>query len=535
MDYVTWSWVFLVAYMGAMLGIGVWGTLRVKRADDYATARGSYGPVFLAFAFAATTASGATFLGGPGLAYTYGVSMIWGSFLYPMGVYFGVLIAMRLIATAGHRFGNRSIPEYLGDRFQSDALRIVVSVVSLVLFFYIAGQLVSGLVMFETMLGFDRMWALVITTVVLLVYVSMGGAHADILTDGVQGLMMLGLAILVIILFVLAVGFDGGLPALMSNLTEQDEHLTKPLNTTTALAHSWWSIVSVFFAHIPLGLLPHLGNKLWALKRTDQQYSFVKIAFACGLTLGMMSLAGLLTRGLVGEDLFMTGTSPNAALPVMFIEIFPTWLAALIGVGVLAAIMSTADGLVVSSSQIIANDLYRRSILPRTRYAKTHSEEQIDKQVLTISRVSTVVVLILCAAMAWMLQNTNIALIIMIGTGGMMAAFSGPLVVSALWRGVTKSGAFAGLLGGFIAFIILHAQLLNPAWFGESGVVFDVVTWLYNEGPNPFSCAALGEAVSVSLTYVVSKLSKPLPEEFVRQLFEPETDETTGTDSQIVK
>ena len=526
MDFITWSWIFLVAYIGAMLAIGVWGHFKVKRADDYATARGSYGPIFLAFAFAATTASGATFLGGPGLAYTYGASMIWGSFLYPIGVYFGVLISMRLIATAGNRFGNRSIPEYLGDRFQSDALRITVSVISLVLFFYIAGQLVSGLVMFETMLGFDPMWALVITTLVLLVYVSMGGAHADILTDGVQGIMMLGLAILVIILFVFAVGMEGGLPDLMKNLTEQDEHLTKPLNTTTALAHSPWSIIAVLFAHIPLGLLPHLGNKLWALKHTSQQKSFVKMAFICGLTLGMMSLGGLLARGLLGDDLLTSGTSPNASLPMLFIEVFPTWLAALIGVGVLAAIMSTADGLVVSSSQIIANDLYRRSILPKTRFAQTHTEEQIDKQVLTISRVSTVIVLILCAALAWSLRNTNIALIVMIGTGGMMAAFSGPLVIGALWRGVTTKGAYAGLIGGFVTFIILHMQLLDPSWFGDSGVMYTVVNWLYEEGPNPFSCAALGEVVSVSLTFIVSKLTQPLPEEFIEEVFDAEAVES---------
>ena len=108
-----------------MLGIGFIGHRRVKHADDFATARGSYGPVFLAFAFAATTASGATFLGGPGLAYKWGAPTIWGNFLYPIGVYFGVLISMRLIATSGNRFGNRSIPEYLGDRFQSDGIRVI--------------------------------------------------------------------------------------------------------------------------------------------------------------------------------------------------------------------------------------------------------------------------------------------------------------------------------------------------------------------------------------------------------------------------
>ena len=158
MTLVAWSWLFLVLYMGAMLAIGVLGQRRVKHADDFAVARASYGPVFLAFAFAATTASGATFLGGPGLAYEWGLASVWSSFLYPAGVYLGVLISMRLIATSGNRFGNRTIPEYLGDRYQSDGIRVIVSIFSLVLFFYLAGQLVSGLVMFEVMLGMPPLW-----------------------------------------------------------------------------------------------------------------------------------------------------------------------------------------------------------------------------------------------------------------------------------------------------------------------------------------------------------------------------------------
>ncbi len=122
MGLVAWSWLFLSLYIGLMLVFGWVGSRRVRDADDFATARHSYGPLFLALAFAASTASGATFLGSPGLGYQYGVASIWGKFLYPIGVYFGVLISMKLIASSGHKFGNRSIPEYLGDRrcHQSD-------------------------------------------------------------------------------------------------------------------------------------------------------------------------------------------------------------------------------------------------------------------------------------------------------------------------------------------------------------------------------------------------------------------------------
>ena len=245
MGLITWSWIFLAIYIGGMLAIGVVGQRRVKNADDFATARGSYGPVSLALAFAATAASGATFLGTPGLGYEFGLAPQWNNFLYPIGVYFGILISMRIIATSGDRFGNRSIPEYLGDRYQSDGIRVMVSIFSLVLFFYIAGQLVSGLVMFETMLGLSPFWALTITTAVLLIYVCLGGAHADIMTDAVQGTMMLILAVVVILLVTFGVGVEGGFLGVLDLLKEQDTNLVGPLNPSTPLYHSPWSIIAI--------------------------------------------------------------------------------------------------------------------------------------------------------------------------------------------------------------------------------------------------------------------------------------------------
>ncbi|MBQ61402.1 MAG: sodium:pantothenate symporter [Gammaproteobacteria bacterium] len=516
MSLMAWSWLFLIVYVGAMITFGYIGSRRVKNADDFATARSSYGPFFLALAFAATSASGATFLGSPALAYEWGMPAVLGNILYPIGLYFGVLISMRLIAASGNRFGNRSIPEYLGDRYQSDGIRILVSIFSLMLLFYLAGQLVSGLVMFEIMLGLSDAWALFITTLVLMIYVTMGGAHADILTDGVQGAMMLLLGIVVILMFFLGTGFEGGLTQVFDKVEQSDPRHLGATNPATPIYHSWWSIASLLLAHIPLGLLPHIGNKLWALKSENDQRQFVKLAFIIGLIMAMLVLGGVLARALFSDALLAAGSNPNQALPLLFIEIFPTWLAALVGVGILCAIMSTADGLVISSSQIVANDLYRRSIVPRL--AEQPSKEEVDRRVLNISRWSTVVVLILCAGMAWMLMDKNVALIVWIGTGGMMAAFAGPLVMGALWRGVTKTGAYAGLISGMVTFMILHSGILNPDRFTGSPL-FGIVTWLQGEAPNPFSCSAMGEIVSIATTWVVSKLTQPLDNRHLNDVF----------------
>ena len=520
MSLIAWSWIFLFVYIGIMLTLGVVAKSMIRNADDFATARGSYGPYFLALAFAASTASGSTFLGSPALAYEWGIPGAMATFIFPLGVYTGIFISMRLIATAGNRFGNRSIPEYLGDRYQSEGIRVLVSLLSLVLLFYLAGQLVSGVVMFQIVLGLEAEWALIITTVVLLIYVVLGGAHADILTDGVQGFMMLVLAVVVIVLFAMGYGVAGGFCGMIDNLRAQDENLVAWFNTSTPLFHSWWSFVAIILAHIPLGLLPHLGNKLWALKDTGGQMLFVKLAFTFTVTLALLASGGLLARAVFGDALYNEGSNPNQALPLLFLEFFPTWLAALVGVGVLSAIMSTADGLVISSSQVIANDLYRRTIAPRI--SPDLSEADLDRRVLLISRVATIVVLLLCMGMAWTLMKVNISLIIWIGIGGMMAAFAGPLVMGALWKGVTRHGAYAGLLGGFCTFIILHTRLLNPDWFAPA-LLHNVVAWLHAEGVSPFSCAAIGEFVGVTCTVIVSKLTKPLPESHIRDMFGDET------------
>ncbi len=512
MDLVGWSWTFLLLYIALMVGIGLVGQRRVSTADDFATARSSYGPLFLAFAFAATVASGATFLGLPGISYTAGLSAIWSSVLYPVGVYLGVLICIRLVRRAGHVYGSRSIPEYLGERYDSDLIRILVSIFSLLLLFYLAGQLVAGLVMFEMMLGLSSAWALLITGGVLLIYVVLGGAHADILTDGIQGAVMVVLAIGTIALFAVAYGVDGGFPGLVQNLKQQDPNLVRVINPTYVLYHSWWAILAIVLSHLPLGLLPHLGNKIWALQSDRDRIRFVIFASLLGFMIAGLGVGGILARGVLGPEL----SNGNLALPALFIELFPGWFAALIGVGILAAVMSTADGLVVSSSQIIANDLYRCTIVPRFR--KNLADAVVDRHVLLLSRVSTVVVMLLCTALAWALQDTNIALLVWIGNGGLMAAFAGPLVLGSLWSGVTRAGALWGLVSGAAVFGITHAGLIQPEQFGP-GTLQSVAAWLAAEAPNPWSCASMGEIVSVAVTWSVSKLTQPLPAEHLEQLF----------------
>ena len=132
------------------------------------------------------------------------------------------------------------------------------------------------------------------------------------------------------------------------------------------------------------------------------------------MILPAVTLGGLLARAHLGDGLLAVGS--NQAIPQLFITVLPTALAAFLCIAVLCAVMSTADGLVVSSAQVFANDLYRRTFA--TKWSANLTSEELDRRVLTISRWGTLIVLISSAAMAWALLDVNIALLVWMGIGG---------------------------------------------------------------------------------------------------------------------
>ena len=66
LSLITCSWIFLVIYIGGMIVFGIVASRKVRSADDFATARGGYGPFFLALAFAGISTLESRFAAGWG-------------------------------------------------------------------------------------------------------------------------------------------------------------------------------------------------------------------------------------------------------------------------------------------------------------------------------------------------------------------------------------------------------------------------------------------------------------------------------------
>ncbi len=178
--------------------------------------------------------------------------------------------------------------------------------------------------------------------------------------------------------------------------------------------------------------------------------------------------------------------------------------------------MSTADGLVVSTAQIFANDIFRRSLAPK--FMAGRSDTDIDRIGLLIGRVATILVLLASIWLAWSTRDKNIALLVWIGVGGMMAATAAPMFLGVLWRRATRAGAIAGFLVGGIVFSALHSGSVKASWFSGSALA-DVAVWLEAQAVNPYACATLGAALSITAMVIVSYLSTPPSDEHLDRIF----------------
>lgn len=506
-----WATIFLASYLLMMVGFGYVGWKRTSSQDDYATARGAYGWPVLGLAFVANLASGITFLGHPGLTYAFGFKALILTMGYPIAAYSGVLIAGQLTKRVGDRFKSQSVPDFLGDRYDSVPIRVVSALIGFGLLFYIMSQIAAAAHMFDVIFGVEYTTGVWLTAGFLAVYIVIGGSHADILTDGVQGAIMLVIVALVAVLALTGWGLDGGIGAINQSLDPSMQWDVATQSNQPYFANWWVIILGVFVGHFAFVTQPHIGNKFFALREDRQMKQFLLMTTTTAVVMTFVSIGGLLGRahGIEVENV-------DAIIPMLFVEFFPPIVAAFLGVAILSAIISTSDGVIVSISQLLANDVYRKS------YAIWRGKDPTSKAVNTvalwISRLMSFLTIIV-AALAVLSPPEMLAVFVWIGIGGVISSFSGPYFIGLYWERTTEKGALTGMILSYVSFMALFV-------FPNMGI-YSGSAW-YPISSNPFASAGIGFAISIILTVVVSLVTSPPPEDHINYVFRTNQAVTDG-------
>ncbi|WP_079526192.1 sodium:solute symporter family protein [Halobacillus hunanensis] len=436
----------LVLYFVFVTWIGKKGNKFSKSMNGFATARGKVNPWLVGASYAASFASANLFIGVPGLAYEHGVSVLW----YTLGGFGAGWIALLLFAKKfwkyGKKFGGVStLPEWLGRRYNSKTLQVLVTFLVLFNVYYIVGQNVGLATIFETVLGIPYFWGILAGVTITILYIGLGGAFAQIVTDGIQGALMVITSILIFASLFWTIG--GGLNLfgeLSSQLKAIDPELVAPLNGPY---NSVLAILSVQFLHISFVVMPHLLNKVLSLETEEQLRPFTLSA-----GLGMFFITVLMVLGgLAARVIAPSLGSADSAIPAYVLEAFPPIIGAIIIVGIISAILSSTDSLYLSITSSIGNDLYKvlAPILSKTKL----SQHQLDLRSVKVAKGSLVFVGLVTFYLS-LDRPDSLAILIQFSFSAIISGLLAPIVLGYLWEKSNGYGAIASLLSGTGLYVV---------------------------------------------------------------------------------
>ena len=181
MTTTVWTWVIIGITFGLYIGIAIWSRVRTTRGF-YVAGQG-VSPILNGMATGADWMSAASFLSMAGLVSFMGYT----GCIYLMGWTGGYVLLALLLAPYLRRFGKYTVPEFVGDRFYSQAARLVAVFCAIfVSFTYIAGQMQGVGLVFSRFLTVPHSTGVIIGIVLVLFYATLGGMRGITYTQVAQ-------------------------------------------------------------------------------------------------------------------------------------------------------------------------------------------------------------------------------------------------------------------------------------------------------------------------------------------------------------
>lgn len=441
--------VAFACYLAMMIGIGVFSMKKTKSTEDYFLGGRGLNSWVAALSAQASDMSGWLLMGLPGSIYLAGTGKAW----IAIGLFIGTVLNWLLISKRLRRYtiisnNSLTLPEFFQNRFR-DKKKILlgISSVVIVVFFlvYTASALASGGKLFNTVFGIDYHYALLIGAAVILAYTFMGGFLAVCTTDFIQGsLMLIALLTVPIIAYAAISGdFAGALTA--HGVAADSDFLS--LFYINGEPYPVISIISDLAWGLGYCGMPHILVRFMAVKSEKELKKSSAIAIIwVAISLVAACVIGIVGRGYLNEVLVDSG-SENVFIK-MIQQIFDgnfllTFIGGLFLCGILAAIMSTADSQLLVCASSASKDIFKNILNPKAA----------DKKVLTVSRITVVVIAVVACLIAWN-PDSSIMDLVSDAWAGLGSAF-GPLVVCALfWKRTNLPGAVAGIASGGLFVII---------------------------------------------------------------------------------
>ena len=484
---IVWLFIFVVLYWVYCIYWGIRGAMSAQTASDYFIAGRRLSLWVFVLAATATSFSGWTFMGHPGLLYRDGFQYAYASF-YAITIPFTGVIFLKRQWMLGKRFGFVTPGEMLSHYFKSDLIRILVVLVALCFSVpYLGIQLRASGFLFNVLtdgaLGVNvGMWLL---SAIVFIYVASGGLRAVAYVDTLQCVL---LALGIVVIGIISLNLVGGWTELnegIANLAALDQKRTPDgyshyiaipgviqfvSSGPAAVGGAWTGIMILSYMFALMGIQSSPAFSMWAFSNHDPKPFAPQQVWASSLGIGfilffftaMQGMGGhflgadtaylaaypdaannVLQAGLGGKDLMESAGKQGMLVPQLIRVMQDTapWLVGLLSVCALAAMQSTGAAYMSTAGAMLTRDLLKHFIMPNV----THSQQKL------FGRIG--VGIIVLAALVVATTSTD-ALVLL---GGLAVAFGfqmwPALLAVCYFPWLTRLGINIGLVVGLVVVV----------------------------------------------------------------------------------
>ena len=444
-------------------------------SKDYMLASHSIGPFLLLMTVFGTTMTSFALIGSTGEAFERGAG-VYALLASSSGIIHSLcffLIGVKLWSF-GHRYGYRTQIEFFRDRLESKNIALVLFpiLVALVIPYVLVGILGAGKAMqgltkhvgppgggmpgaFEPLgwfkeyeFGIPPYFASALVCVVVLTYVFFGGMRGAAWANAFQTMLFMVLGVVTFYIISTELGKAAGKETLLESMQAASEAVTKEKLTRSEM--NVWAFGTYMFIPLSVGMFPHLFQH-WLTAKNANAFKltvvahplFIMIVWAPCILLGIWGTTQLAALSQSVHD------DPNLALPVMVQKFSSDLMGGLLTAGVLAAIMSSLDSQFLCLGTMFTEDVVEKYF---------SRGEMNDRTKIVLARGFIVAIVIVTYILTQVLDSRRVFPLGVWCFSGFSALF--PLVFAALyWRGLTKWGAYAGVLAAAGSwFYLFHAS-----------------------------------------------------------------------------
>jgi sodium/proline symporter len=418
---------------------------RTKNQADFFVGGRSMNKFVVALSAVSSGRSSWLVLGLCGMAYTRGVSAVWAVVGYIVVEMFQFIYIGRRLREKSQEYNSITLLDYFESRFKdkSGVLRFVgVIIITIFLTAYVAAQFNAGGKALSTALDIPLIYALIISAVLVLVYMLLGGFIAVAYNDVIRAIILI---VGLVIFPVYGLIRIGGLSALLKILSGLNPAFIDPFSIAVGGL--------IGFLGIGLGSpgQPHIVVRYMSVDNADK----LRFSSVIGTFWNVVMGWGAIFIGLIGRGFFtsvdqLPGQNPEIVYLTLASRFFgPVIYGLLIG-GIFAAILSTADSQLLVVSSTIIRDLYEKII--REKFKKSN-QELSEKKKLFLSRLVVLFTGIVAVFLAFIAKDL-VFWLVLFAWGGLGASFGSALIFSLYWKRTTRTAVILGMVSGTVTVIL---------------------------------------------------------------------------------